>query len=64
VTAAYTTCAWTNRYGNRCTAEAIDEEVRICGRHAAEVMQLIKERTAEVRATKQSTTSKSSDLVA
>ncbi|MFD5425232.1 hypothetical protein [Streptomyces sp. NPDC127084] len=37
------TCRMTNRYGNRCTAEALDPEGEaiICARHAAEVMRTI-----------------------
>lgn len=44
------TCRMTNRYGNRCTAEAIDPngEAVICVRHAAEVMRTVS--TAQAKA--------------
>ncbi|WP_329187019.1 hypothetical protein [Actinacidiphila glaucinigra] len=43
MTAQYVTCRMTNRFGNQCTAEAIDPngEAIICARHAAEVMRTI-----------------------
>lgn len=42
---SYVTCRMTNRFGNRCTAEAIDPngEAVICARHAAEVMRTIEQ---------------------
>jgi hypothetical protein len=37
------TCRMTNRYGNRCTAEALDPngEAVVCARHAAAVMRTV-----------------------
>ncbi|MGW1892122.1 hypothetical protein ACWCP6_17960 [Streptomyces sp. NPDC002004] len=45
------TCRMTNRYGNRCTAEAItpDGEAVICARHAAEVMRTVSTVAAKSR---------------
>lgn len=48
-TSTRATCRMTTAKGNRCTGEALDPDakvVQICTRHAAEVMQLINERTA------------------
>jgi len=43
MTASYITCCVPNRYGDRCTAEALDPEaeVLICSRHAAAVLDQI-----------------------
>jgi hypothetical protein len=48
----YVTCRMTNRFGTRCTAEAIDPngEAVICARHAAEVMRTIDQARNSARA--------------
>jgi len=39
-----TTCRYTNRHGNQCTAEAVDEqgELLLCVRHLAAAIELIR----------------------
>lgn len=50
------TCRMTNRYGNRCTAEALDPngEAVVCARHAAEVMRTVSEAQAKTPETRRS----------
>lgn len=44
--AAYSQCSIVRRSGDRCTAEALDPngDVLICSKHAARVMQMLRER--------------------
>jgi hypothetical protein len=54
MTAAYTTCRVLNRRGNQCTAEAVDPdaELKICTRHLAEAMRVVRDGQQRARTRK------------